>query len=123
MQIKFSPPAEEAAFYRLILEVLLALAKIQDKSSGDIKAVDNIEQIFYSVENNVYIRWNFIKKLIMNTNLFPPVNQIEIKEHRIIFRLSEKDFKNLDELCKKNNTKISELMRFYIKNLLKDNGY
>jgi hypothetical protein len=59
----------------------------------------------------------------MNTNLFPPVNQIEIKEHRIIFRLSEKDFKNLDELCKKNNTKISELMRFYIKNLLKDNGY
>jgi len=56
MQIKFSPPAEEAAFYRLILEVLLALAKIQDKSSGDIKAVDNIEQIFYSVENNVYIR-------------------------------------------------------------------
>ena len=56
MKIKFGTPSEEAAFYRLLLEVLLALAKIQDKSAGDIKAVDNIEQIFYSVENNVYIR-------------------------------------------------------------------
>jgi len=49
MKIKFGTPAEEAAFYRLLLEVLLALAKIQDKSSGDIKAVDNIEQLLYSV--------------------------------------------------------------------------
>lgn len=50
MKIKFGTTAEEAAFYRLLLEVLLALAKIQDKSAGDIKAVDNIERILYSVQ-------------------------------------------------------------------------
>lgn len=50
MQIKLGTPTEEAAFYRLLLEVLLALAKIPDKSAADKKAVENIERILYSVQ-------------------------------------------------------------------------
>lgn len=50
MQIKLGTPTEEAAFYRLLLEVLLALSKIPVKSSTDTKAVDNIERILYSVQ-------------------------------------------------------------------------
>lgn len=52
MQIKFGTTAEEAAFYRLLLEILLALAKITTKTPTDIRAVENVEQLFYLGNNH-----------------------------------------------------------------------
>jgi hypothetical protein len=49
MELTFKTTEEKAAYYRLLFEILLALAKITTKTPTDIRAVENVEQLFYSV--------------------------------------------------------------------------
>ena len=41
---------------------------------------------------------------------------------RIIFRLSEKDYNDLNNLCKKNNVTLSDLLRHFIYQFLFKKG-
>ena len=54
-------------------------------------------------------------------NPFPKIPNENLSK-RIIIRFSEKDFKNLALLCKKNNVSKSALIRFFVNRLLYPKG-
>jgi hypothetical protein len=49
MKIFFDTTAEREAFLKMMFEILLALAKLNDKTDDQRHAIANIEHLFYSM--------------------------------------------------------------------------